>query len=63
MPIGPRSVSASSAGGITGGEMPVDCNGRGNGDVKIVHGFSFDERKLGIYILYVYIYIFILNHN
>ena len=57
MPTGPQSVSESSAGGITGGEVHVDCNGRGKGDVKIVHGFSFDERKLGIYI-YIYIYIY-----
>ena len=47
MPTGPRSVSELSASGITGGEMPVDHNGRGNGDVKIVYGFSFDKRKPG----------------
>ena len=60
MSTGPQSVSEPSAGGIIGqgGKVHVDCNGRGNGDVKIVHGFSFDERKLGVYI-YIYIHIYI----
>ena len=47
MPTGPRSVSESSVGGRTGSEVPVDHNGRGKGEIKIVYGFSFDEGKPG----------------